>query len=118
MATEVLEWTAVESLKTTDFGSLVVDLKEIEKLLTDLEVRKAAVRKLIVDNYQKTLTETGPIRVQDRAVSWRPPTTQRKLSEKRLILAGVTPDQLARGWDETPKVGYLEVRVVKPEDSI
>lgn len=109
------EWTEVESLKTTDFGALVVDLKEIEKQLSDLEERKAAIRKLIVENYRGVL-ETGSVRVQDRVVSWRPPGETRKLSEKKLILAGVTPDLIARAWDVSPRAGYLEMRTLK--DSI
>ena len=114
MSEEVLEWTKIPELETTRFGALVVDLIELETQKADLEERIKAQRSLILEEHQAHL-EKQPVRVQNHVMSWRKPVQlPDKLDRTRLIQAGVTPDQLAKGsLPGATKAGYLELRAIK-----
>jgi len=111
MSEEVQEWTKIPGLETTRFGALVVDLKEMQDQADDLDTRIRELKTLILEEH-RPLLEQQPIRVLDRVVSWRPPSKpSEKLDRAKLIQAGVTPDQLAKGTVVgAPRAGYLELR--------
>lgn len=117
MAEGAREWTEHESLKTTQFGALVKDLAEIEDQLEDLEQRKDALRRLLSDSFSSTLSSTGSVLAAGRQVTWvgegKP---GEKLDKTKLILAGVTPDQIRAGTVAIkPRAAYL--LVTKPKET-
>lgn len=105
-------WLEVETLRGTRFGSLLVDLRELEKEKDDLEERISAVRSLIEPFVQNL---PFPVRALDQQASWTPETETWKLDEKLLVKAGVTPDQIKAGKRKGKKKAYLTVRPVNAE---
>jgi len=115
---EVKQWDELEPLKTTQFGSLIKDLAEIQDAKADLEVREKVLRGLISEQFSSTLSSTGSVLAAGRQVTWvKEGSPGEKLDKTKLILAGVTPDQIRAGMVPTPaRAAYLVVKKPNGKD--
>lgn len=98
----------------TRLAELVADEKEARALADEASARHAAIKALLAEEVLRLGLKE--IVISDRKVVWHEETTTApKLDRGALIAAGVTPTQLEKGTiPGSPKKGYLEVRVVKP----
>lgn len=110
-----VDWTTVESLKTSSLAELVADLKEADQAVKDAEARKDSIRALIAETLEAAKVGAQPLICNERRVAWVPPSKTYRLDRALLVKAGVTPKQLEKGTAEGEKKGYLDIKVVKGE---
>jgi len=109
-------WQDVPGLKDSQLGKLFGELEELDVEIDGLEQTRAGVRTLI----QELVQPLGhPVRGKGLDVLYQavyhPPSVTRKLDRWRLVMAGVTAEQLEQGTIKGEKKGYLEVRPVKEQ---
>lgn len=108
-----VDWRQVEALKGSKLESLMNDYRELETEKADLEGRLVATRALIQEVISPAFPAGGAARIGDRVARWHGPSEGKRLDVAKLVKAGVTPDQLAKGYTKTTKKAYLEIRSAK-----
>lgn len=108
------QWYEIPQLKGTRLGSLAVDLSEAIKARQDAEKREEAIRSLMLPMV------TGmpePCQAGDLELTWVLPSLPTEYLDKTaLLLAGVTPEQIALGTKtRPPKKPHLRVSVISSE---
>lgn len=108
-------WKDVEALRETKIDALFTELRELDSEIGGLVYTREKVRGLIAELVQPL--GHGVVDFDLLAV-WVPQGKPgKKLDEKLLVQAGVTPDQLAAGYKPLPgKKAHLLVRAVTPAD--
>ena len=95
----------------TELHETMTTIRNLDAQIAALSATKMLLRESLADHFGRP-ADKATLDWEDRRVTWHPPSVGEKLDRKKLVIAGVTPAQLAAGTVPVPKKGYIDIRAI------